>query len=204
MPDCNDLFAACLSVVPAEEEGLNCLICYQDATEAGSLLRLPCHTGHVFCSKCIYEWSLQPRGNTCPQCRTFLFEMRNDGKAVDQQAVEEGEAVQDEEHGDDYWDALSAEIDTFLEGDSDEDEVEVLGEEGVEYDELDGELLSLQYDPVDDDVDDSIESDDFRDLVEVEIPEQAIVNEEAIPNAEALQSAEALLNEEDGDAADDH
>lgn len=65
-------------------QSLQCDICYDNMLEP---TRTPC--GHVYCSECLLTWLHE--NNTCPTCRTKLFEQDDDDGLDDQMDDEMGE-----------------------------------------------------------------------------------------------------------------
>ncbi|KAK4499378.1 hypothetical protein PRZ48_009892 [Zasmidium cellare] len=54
---------------------ITCPICCDTATLP---VHLPCHSDHIFCIRCIVSWLLAPGIDSCPICRTVLFNLSYD------------------------------------------------------------------------------------------------------------------------------
>ncbi|KAK4499385.1 hypothetical protein PRZ48_009899 [Zasmidium cellare] len=124
-----------LDPVTNPAEGLTCPIC--DPEPPVDLIRLPCHETHIYCQACITLW-LQQRGvNTCPQCRTELFDLP--------QAELPAEDDEDDEDYDDVDEDGARVVDLdedFHEYEDDEDDNGSLaGDYHVEDDHEDGDEL---------------------------------------------------------------
>lgn len=62
---------------------LSCSICQQEIAD-NQLVRLPCHETHIYCVDCIKKWLEQVGVNSCPQCRSRLFDLpANEYTSVD-------------------------------------------------------------------------------------------------------------------------
>lgn len=71
LPDRDDFLSNGMEPVTNPAGDFSCPICRTSATDP---VRLPCHESHIFCTECMTGWLQQPEVDSCPTCRTVLFE----------------------------------------------------------------------------------------------------------------------------------
>ncbi|KAF2163928.1 hypothetical protein M409DRAFT_25705 [Zasmidium cellare ATCC 36951] len=147
MPTRDEFLDTGLQPVSNPAEGVHCPICDEDPPV--NLIRLPCHETHIYCQPCAVQW-LQQRGvNTCPHCRTALFDLPPEELVSENE--EDGEIVDEDEDEDEVVDMEDEDIWEYEDEDEDDNgslaggyyagDEEEEGDEPDEADDAGGEAL---------------------------------------------------------------
>lgn len=105
MPSRAEFLQSDLEVVVLSQD-TTCSICKKDDLSRETIVRLPCHESHMYCDSCIRPWLSQRGVNSCPDCRTELFDKDIDEESEDDEEDEADEYNPQEEA--DFWDDMYA------------------------------------------------------------------------------------------------